>query len=437
MQLRPTLRGTGVALTGVALAGAGVGLGTVDLVRIGTLPVLAVVCAAIALGALDPGRGRHRLRVARTTTPEPVHAGSQALVEVTVTADDASGRLRLAGLRLGEQASVELSGNRPLRARVTRSPGRIALSYTVHAARRGRWALGPLSVTRHDLFGVVRTSAVLGEATTVRVWPAVTRLPAAPEALVGEPDRVALGSRSPSPDDAALRGYRAGDDLRRVHWRSSARRGELVVRSDERTGRRPVAVLLDLPADPAALEWSISLAMSVALCFLDAGHPVRLVTTDPGDDPPEPGDRRDQRDQPDRHGQAPLGDTDRVHRGSGPIARAELLDRAIDLAASPSGIVAQQRLLDAAAALEALPAEGHLVVAVVGALTPAAAAALAPLAQTGRAWAVVHASSPAAEPAGSAQDTIVALARAGWRVHRADVGTDLTSTWLALLDPVR
>ncbi len=411
MRLRPTPRGWVLAGAGVIALQLGVVLGAVDLVRIGTLALLLVVGAAVGVGLLDPGRGRHRLTVRRRATPNPVHAGDEAQIEVVIAATDPAARVRLAGLKFAEQAATELSGGRPLRARVTRAPRRVTVAYSVQAARRGRWPLGPLVVTRGDPFGVVRTSATLGEQAEVSVWPTVVPLPTPSDVLVGEPDRVALGARSPSTDDASLRDYREGDDLRRVHWSSSARKGALMVRSDERAGMRPVSVLLDLPTRVAGLEWSISMAASMSLAMLDVGHPVRLVGG------PREG-----------AASAPLAF---VHDRSGPGARAALLDRTIDLESPRSAAQGEAALVEAARLLHSTDAGGQIVLAVLGPLGPSARAALAHVADDSQAWAVVRADSPALEP--EADHTIKALRRAGWRACRVTTGEPIVDCWLRLL----
>jgi len=285
----------------------------------------------------------------------------------------------------------------------------VTVTYTVQAARRGRWPLGPLVVTRSDPFGVVRTSATLGEQAEVSVWPAVVALPTPSDVLVGEPDRVALGARSPSTDDASLRDYREGDDLRRVHWSSSARKGALMVRSDERAGMRPVSVLLDLPSRVASLEWSISVAASMSLAMLDAGHPVRLVS----------GLR-------DRTG--PLAF---VHDRAGPGARAAVLDQTIDLEAPRTAAQGESELVAAAHLLHTADAGGEIVLAVLGPLGASARAALAHVADNAQAWAVVRADTPAHEA--EAEHTIKALRRAGWRVCRVTAGEPIVACWLRLL----
>lgn len=413
MRLRPTARGWALAVAGIAALQLGVVLGSVDLVRIGTLALLLVVAAAIGVLVFDPGRGRHRLGVTRSSTPNPVHAGSEAQIEVVIAATDPAARVRLAGLKFAEQAATELSGGRPLRARVARAPRRVTVSYAVQAARRGRWPLGPLVVTRSDPFGVVRASATLGEQAEVSVWPTVVPLPTPGDVLVGEPDRVALGARTPSTDDASLRDYREGDDLRRVHWSSSARRGALMVRSDERAGMRPVSILLGLPARASALEWSISLAASMALAMLEGGHPVRLV----GGNRSEP-----------EAGPYPLAF---VHSRSGPGARAAVLDRTIDLEAPRTNVQGEVDLVAAAHLLHTTDAAGEIVLAVLGPLGGSARAALAHVADDAQAWAVVRADTPA--HVAEADETIRALRRAGWRACRVTPDEPIVDCWLRLL----
>lgn len=413
MRLQPTVRGVALAAAGVVALQAGISLGALDLARVGVvlLVLVAVAAAVVALG--DPAR-RRRLEVVRDVSPNPVHAGDEAHVHVVVRAGDAGGRARLAGLRFAEQAAVELSGGRPLRARVRRTEDRVTVTYPVRGTQRGRWPLGPLVVTRTDVFGVVRARTTLGADSEVAVWPAVTALPAPGDVLVGEPDRVALGARTPSPDDASLRDYREGDDLRRVHWRSSARRGALLVRSDERAGMRPVTVLLDLPVRASAAEWTISLAASMALAMLDGGHPVRLVGAGLGTDL---GDR---------------GAAAYVHGRSGPEARAALLDRTIDLVPPRSSAEADAQLLDAARLLHTADAAGEIVLAVLGPLSGAARAALAHVSEGGQAWALVRADGRGGDERDT-RHTRAALVRAGWRAAAATAGEDAVACWLRLL----
>jgi uncharacterized protein (DUF58 family) len=86
-------------------------------------------------------------------------------------------------------------------------------------------------------------------------------------------------------DDAATREYRQGDDLRRIHWRSTARRGELMVRREEQPWQSRAALLLDCrgavhhgDGPTSSLEWAISAAASIGLHLSRSGFTMRVVT---------------------------------------------------------------------------------------------------------------------------------------------------------------
>lgn len=417
-QVRPTGRGIGLALSGLVLTIAGVGIGSTPLTRLGLLGPLVVIVGAAWLLVVDPARGRHPLHVVRTVSPNPVAVGSPATVRVEIRADSAAGRARLAELHLGEQAATQVSGGLTLRARVVRSPGLITLSYPIQPTRRGRWPLGPLVARRTDPFGVASARAPLGEQAQVAVWPEVVELPLPRGALVGEPDRVALGARAPSTDDAALRDYRMGDDLRRVHWASSARRGELLVRSDERAGLRPASVLLDLPADRTGIEWTMALGASMGIALLGAGHPVRLL-----------GGR-------DVEGGPHVDPSLRLHhlRGGGVgTGRVDLLNLTVDLEPAATPLDAEEDLLAAAHELTAPGSGSALVFAVVGPLSAGARNAFARVGDLADALAVVRVPAGAGLGQRDAEHTLAALRRAGWRACAATPGEDLATCWLRLL----
>ncbi|WP_407342426.1 DUF58 domain-containing protein [Pengzhenrongella phosphoraccumulans] len=420
--LRPTARGWGLAGAGSAVTALGIGIGSADLTRLGLLGPLVVLTGALWLLAVDPTGGRHPLRVHRSARPNPVSVGSPATARVEIRASDLSGRARLAELHLGEQAATQLSGGLTLRARVVRAAGQITLTYPIQPTRRGRWPLGPLVVRRTDPFGVVRTRATLGEQAEVAVWPEVVELPLPRGSLVGEPDRVALGARTPSSDDAALRDYRVGDDLRRVHWASSARRGELLVRSDERAGPRPASVLIDLPTDRPGIEWTISLAASMGLALLEAGHPVRLLGGRSDDDG------------------STIDSAVRLHHlrdGSADTARIELLNLTVDLEPAPTTVDASNDLLAVARELTAPGGGSALVLAVIGALAAPARDAFARVSDVSEAFAIVRLPTADGAARREAERTLDDLRRAGWRAVPAAVGEGVGDCWRRLLETDR
>src|SRR5947209_9048920 len=82
-------------------------------------------------------------------------------------------------------------------------------------------------------------------------------------------------------DDAATREYRLGDDLRRIHWRSTARRGELMVRREEQPWQSRAVLLLDCRQSAhqgdgplSSFEWSVSAAASIGLHLAHGGFTV-------------------------------------------------------------------------------------------------------------------------------------------------------------------
>jgi uncharacterized protein (DUF58 family) len=404
-------RGVGLGTAGLVFGGLGVGLATPILVYCGLfmLTVFAVSCVWMMLSV---NTFITRFPYARReVVPHPLTAGVPGTVTVTIQSDSTrSTRWRRAvtqSLDIREQAAAELTGGMGTKASVSRTESTLTLTYSLLPAKRGRWPLGPALVHSADPFGVLWADTAVGDAELIPVWPAVVDLSGTAGALMGLADRIVLGARTPSPDDASLRDYREGDDMRRVHWASSARRGTMLVRSDERAGRRPATVLMDLPRDPTALEWSVSAAASVALSVLNSGHPVRLLGA--GIDPDAV-----------RH----LGE-----HGT-EAGRAALLNQTVDLSSPVSQTAATNHIVRAARQARHDASHGEVIVAIVEPLEREALDALVPIGDTGRAWALVRTTTASAD---DARDTARALRRSGWRVATVSTASDLTSVWTALL----
>ncbi|MCK9795543.1 DUF58 domain-containing protein [Isoptericola sp. 4D.3] len=431
-RVRPTRRGVALLVAGLVLGATGALLELPDLVGLGAAGVLAVLLAWTLMGVqrLDAGRGA--LVVTRELTPNPVVRDQTASVRLLVGARARTGAAyeRLARLRLSEQAAHELAGPHGIRARVTAHADRIAVSYALTPSRRGRWPLGPLLTTRTDAFGLVRTTQPLGAATRVAVWPRTVELPTRTRVL-GEVDRAATGARLTSTDDSVLREYVAGDDPRRVHWAGSARQGRLMVRADESAGVRPVTVLLDRsllppPVDPRTGVWpssrgarthaegerAVELAASIAVSFLDAGHPARLVPTGAGPAP------------------VPFAAGART-------GRAAVLDSTVDLHGHRSAADAERAVLQTVRSLRTTRSQDEITVAVLGPLAEAALRELAELGVEGTCWAlvVVPADARGRETGATPADaTVGTLRAAGWRVATCPPGTPPDRAWAMLAE---
>ncbi|WP_344249358.1 DUF58 domain-containing protein [Isoptericola hypogeus] len=427
---RVRLTGRGIALlcTGALLGACGVLLELPDVVGLGGAAMLAVGFAWAVMGLQRLEAGRGALIVARELTPHPVVRGQSTAVRLVVGARSRTGAAyeRLARLRLSEQAAHELAGPHGIRARVTAHPDRISVRYTLTPSRRGRWPLGPLLTTRTDVFGLVRTTQPLGEPTRVAVRPRTVDLHTRTRVL-GDVDRAATGARLASTDDSVLREYVAGDDPRRVHWAGSARQGRLMVRADESAGVRPVTVLLDRsllapPPDARTAGWptqrgvhrledgehAVELAASIAVSFLEAGHPARLVATGGAAQPS-------------------------AFAAGALTGRAAVLDAAVDLAGHRSTTEADEAMAATARALRVSRTQAEITVAVLAPLPAGSSHELARLAAEGTCWAIV--TPPRSDGNDDAAERTAAdLRQAGWRVAVCDSGTPPARAWALLTE---
>jgi uncharacterized protein (DUF58 family) len=153
--------------------------------------------------------------------------------------------------------------------------------YHVPTDRRGVVHIGPLRLARRDPFGLARAERDYGTADTVWVYPTVHPLAAVPIGArrnpEGQSERVPHGNLTFD----ALREYVPGDELRHVHWRTSARVGELMVREHVDTSRPVLVVLLDDRAGvhtADSFEAACEGAASVVAAALRAELNVRLLT---------------------------------------------------------------------------------------------------------------------------------------------------------------
>ncbi|MEU3618265.1 DUF58 domain-containing protein [Streptomyces sp. NPDC006872] len=284
-----TTRGRSFLAAGIAAAICAYVLGQPDLLRVGLLlAALPLICAAVVY------RTRYRVAGSRRLAPARVPAGSEARVHLRM---DNVSRLPTGLLMLQDKVPYVL-GPRPrfVLDRVE-AGGRREVSYRVRSDLRGRYPLGPLQLRLSDPFGMCELTRAFSTFDTLTVIPRVEPLP--PVRLTGEAKGYGDGRQRSlalaGEDDVIPRGYRYGDDLRRVHWRLTARYGELMVRREEQPQRSRCTVLLDTRAlayqgagPDAAFEWAVSGAASVLVHMLERGFSVRLLT-DTGDSVPGEG----------------------------------------------------------------------------------------------------------------------------------------------------
>ncbi|MET9952648.1 DUF58 domain-containing protein [Streptomyces sp. NPDC006339] len=274
-----TTRGRSFLAAGVAAAACAYVLGQGDLLRVGLLlAVLPLICVVVL------HRTRHRVAAGRRLAPHRVESGTEARVHLRM---DNVARLPTGLLMLQDHVPYML-GPRPrfVLDRVE-AGGRREVSYRVRSDLRGRFPLGPLQLRLGDPFGMCELTRSFSAYDTLTVIPRTEPLP--PVKLGGESAGYGEGQQRAlalaGDDDIIPRAYRHGDDLRRVHWRSTARYGELMVRREEQPQRARCTVLLDTreiayegSGPDSAFEWAVSGAASVLTHMLERGYAVRLLT---------------------------------------------------------------------------------------------------------------------------------------------------------------
>jgi uncharacterized protein (DUF58 family) len=161
----------------------------------------------------------------------------------------------------------------------------VRAAYRLPTAERGIFPLGPLEVGVTDPFALAQRIIPSAPLATLTVFPHVDELRPLPQARSANPSgfasRPAVGAGGE--DFYALRPYETGDDLRRVHWASTARKDELMIRQDELPWQGRVTVLADLRGHvhtPASLELALSAVASIVRSSILDQRQVRLLATD-------------------------------------------------------------------------------------------------------------------------------------------------------------
>ncbi|HEU5130065.1 MAG TPA: DUF58 domain-containing protein [Glycomyces sp.] len=276
------LTGRGKTLLAVSVA---VGLtallvGEGDLLRAAMLAAIAPIGGLVLLAWTRPS-----LESNRVLNPAQVEAGQPTQVRLGI---QNTGRRRPPALMLEDRIPYRL-GNRPRLVLERLAPGaRSVVNYTVVPGARGAYELGPLRVRCSDPFGLAMSNQEFPMTTQLIVTPRIEPLP-----TLRPPGGAGLSSGESQAqavsitgnDDIAVREYRHGDDLRRVHWKASAHRGELMVRREEQPWENSAALLLDIrrgahrgEGEHSSFEWMVNAAASAAVRLTRDGMAPRLVT---------------------------------------------------------------------------------------------------------------------------------------------------------------
>lgn len=276
MRRRPlTTRGVGVLVLGILLVIAANVIGARALLYVGVLLLALPLLSLIAV--FLPHRNGEVSRVISTDL-----LSVDEVSRVSVRFD-----LRAFGIPRGvwhDTLPAAVSGDA-----TGEYPGETAtLRYELTGVQRGVSSLGPLVLRTIDPFGLAQREQDFGGTRMITVVPQVlalvplpTKVGAAGGTAQTRSSRLGQGS-----DDLIPRRYAAGDSMRRIHWRATAHRGDLMVRQEEEEASPDAIVVLDRAAakwprpgaDPdPGFEVAVSLCASAALRLMQDGYSVDVM----------------------------------------------------------------------------------------------------------------------------------------------------------------
>jgi uncharacterized protein (DUF58 family) len=408
-----TPRGRGLLVAGVVCVLAALTLGESELLRAAALLLaLPLVSAAVV------SRTKYRLDCDRSLSPTRIPVGGTVTVKLAL---HNAGRLPTSGLALEDTIPYSLGPRPHVTLPRLGAGGRRTGEYPLRPDVRGRFIVGPLTVRLSDPFGCCEITRAFTTTTELTVVPRLVALPLVP--LTGSWSGLGEGGGQTAgalgDDDAAVRDYRQGDDLRKVHWRSTAHAGALMVRREAQPWVARATLLLDdrLAAHRgrgagSSFEYAVSAAASIADHLGARGFSLRLIT----------------------------GSGHEVRVTSPTLSRVRLLD---ELA-----VVTPTRQPNIAPGLGRLGSETErgVVIAITGPLSAAEARTLAGMAGHRAPALALLLDTPSwsRSSAGAPEEMALHRQRAqldvgGWRTAVARRGTPLEMVWrsLAAGEPVR
>lgn len=246
--------------------------------------VAAATAALVAIAALAVRLSSTTVSVRRTVTTPRLAAGAsgEVVLELRNEARVPASLLLVTDdvhLALAEPPRFVVPGITP--------GGTVALRYPITGAARGRYRVGPLRVRVRDAFGLTQRVRRYHGTGEVLVYPQVETLPDAGLAGSHHGSGASQLRRLFSAGDEfyTMREYVTGDDLRQVHWPSTAHRQRLMVRQQEQPWQAQATLLCDTRAaahrgggQDSTLERAVSVAASVLWHLAERSFELRLAT---------------------------------------------------------------------------------------------------------------------------------------------------------------
>lgn len=229
----------------------------------------ALLVGILAAGWASAAWSVRGLALTRTVQPE-IHEGDP----VAVTVDIRARRLPRFFLEVVDEGAGLAAASFSVPVVWPGHPVRVR--YVTTAVRRGVHTGGAATVVSAGLTGWFRAGRVIGVPSTVTVLPRIWRLRRFRVPTRSSGEFAAVRPARAGLEVSGVRHYREGDSLRHVHWRSTARRGRLVVREYEQDIDEAAVLLFDARSSNN-FEDLVRAAASVADALAGTGRAVRVA----------------------------------------------------------------------------------------------------------------------------------------------------------------
>lgn len=273
-----TLRGKCLIAAGLTCCVVAFPLSEPDLLRVGLFLLIVPL-----VGLVVVTRTKFRIACARQLSAPRVAVGGATRVDLQLRNDS---RVPTTVMMLEDQVPYALGAKPRFVIDRLEPAGTRRVNYELEPGMRGKYRIGPLALTLADPFGCVAVAHEFSSSQDLVVTPPITPLPqlryTSARAHTGEYNARVLSAVGEV--DIGTREYRHGDDLRKIHWRSTARTGELMVRQEQAGRTSRACLLLDTRAsahrgDPVtgSFEWSVAAVASMLVHLGSNNQPVELI----------------------------------------------------------------------------------------------------------------------------------------------------------------
>lgn len=267
----PTKAGVAVAVGAILLLVLGWLADYPEFVALAIAGLAALVIAALWM-LLRPD-----LTAVREILPDRVTAGERAIGTITLTNE--------ARRRSPPIMATEAVSGRELQVPVpSLAPGeQHRATFQLPTQRRGIYQIGPLTIGHTDPLRLMRVGRAYTTYSTLYVHPELLTVLPVPTGQTRDMDGpTSAFSQQGGVAFHSLREYVPGDDWRLIHWKSTARSGQLMVKHNVVPNEPRLMLVLDTsvqPYTPESFEDAVSAAASLSMAAIRGGFPLELRTT--------------------------------------------------------------------------------------------------------------------------------------------------------------